>query len=89
MRQSGTSVRCWASALLLASGLVGWNGAQTPSKGPPSPKVRLERAAVSKFVTRHCADCHNGDVKRGGLDLDGINSEGVDAHPKVWERVAR
>src|SRR5262245_59441742 len=89
MRRSGTSARRWASALLLAGGLVGWSRAQTPSRGPPPPKARLERAAVSKFVTRHCTDCHNADVKRGGLDLDRIKAEGVDAHLKVWEKVAR
>jgi hypothetical protein len=69
--------------------LVGWKGTRTPSAGPPSPRAGLERAALSKFVTRHCTDCHNGDVKRGGLDLDGIKAEGVDAHPKVWEKVVR
>jgi hypothetical protein len=57
--------------------------------GPPSPEARLERAAVSRFVTRHCTDCHNGDVKRGGLDLDGIKTERVGDHPKVWEKVVR
>jgi hypothetical protein len=89
MRRSGTSARWWASALLLAGGLVGWNGAQTPPKAPPSPKAAPERAAVGKFVTRYCADCHNGDIKRGGLNLDGIKTEGVGAHPKVWEKVVR
>jgi hypothetical protein len=69
--------------------LVGWNWSQTPSRGPPTPKGGLDRAVVSTFITRHCADCHNGDVKRGGLDLDGIKNQGVAAHPKVWEKVAR
>jgi hypothetical protein len=89
MRRSGTSARWWASALVPAGVLVCWSWAQTPSRGPPPPQTRLERDAVSKFVTRHCTDCHNGDIKRGGLDLDGIKCEGVDAHPKVWEKVAR
>jgi hypothetical protein len=89
MRRSGTSARCWPPALLLAGGLVGWIWAQTPSRGPPSPKAGLERAVVNTFITRHCADCHNGDVKRGGLDLDSIKSAGVAAHPKVWEKVVR
>jgi hypothetical protein len=73
----------------VAAGLVGWNWAQTPSKGPPSPKAGRDHAAVKQFITRHCTDCHNGDVKRGGLDLDRIKTEDVGAHPKVWERVAR
>src|SRR5262245_12121588 len=89
MRRSGTSALWWASALLLAGGSVSWNWSQTPPQGPPSPKARLDRAAVSKLVTRYCADCHNGHVRRGGLDLDGIKAARVDAHPKVWEKVAR
>jgi hypothetical protein len=88
MRRSGTSARWWAPALLLAGGSVSWNWAQTPSKNPPAPKAPPGRA-VSALVTRHCADCHNGDLKRGGLDLDGIKSEGVGAHPQVWEKVGR
>src|SRR5439155_8870853 len=89
MRRSGTSTRWWAPALLLAGGLVGWGWGQRQFEGPPSRETGLERAAVSKFITRYCSDCHNGDVKRGGLDLDGIKTEGVGAHPKVWEKVAR
>jgi hypothetical protein len=76
-------------ALLLASGLLVWSWARARSKDPPAPKAGLDRAAVSKLVARHCADCHNGDVKRGGLDLDGIKDQGADAHPKVWEKVVR
>jgi hypothetical protein len=89
MRRSGTSARWWSAALLLAGALVVWSRAQTPSRAPPSPKVQPDRAALSQFVTRHCIDCHNGADKRGGLDLDSIKTQGVDAHPKVWERVAR
>jgi hypothetical protein len=89
MRRSRTSALCWASALLLAGGLVGWIWAQTPSKGPPTPKAGHERPTISKFVTRYCTDCHNADVKRGGLDLDRIKAQGVDTHPKLWEKVAR
>lgn len=89
MRRPGISVRWWTSALLLAGGVLGWAWARTPSQIPPSPKARRDGAALGTFVTRHCTDCHNGDVKRGGLDLDGIKTDGVAAHPKVWERVAR
>ncbi len=85
MRPTGTSARWWAAALLLAALAVGWNRAQTP----PAPKAPPGRATLRTFVTRHCADCHNADLQRGGLDLDGIKAEAVGAHPKLWEKVAR
>jgi hypothetical protein len=33
----------------------------------PAPK------AVHKFVEAHCLECHDGDVKKGGLDLSSLN----------------
>ena len=50
-----------------------------------------DRAAISGFVTRYCAGCHNGDDKEkaAGLDLDQIDSEALDRHPDAWEKVVR
>src|SRR5262249_33252475 len=39
--------------------------------------------------TRHCLSCHNSDDKKAGLALDAVSSQGVAAHPEVWEKVAR
>ena len=41
------------------------------------------------MVEQHCATCHDGETKKGGLDLDRIRSEGVTQHPEVWEKVVR
>jgi hypothetical protein len=76
-------------ALFLAGGLVSVPSAQQPSKPLASPGARLDRATVHKFVTQHCTGCHDGDAKKAGLDLDALGSEGLEAHPQVWERVAR
>ncbi len=95
----GVSARCWVAVLLLAGGLVSVDWAHQPSKASPSSELalsepswseaRLERATVKQFVTKHCTSCHNSDSKRGGLALDGISTEDVEAHPGVWEKVVR
>ena len=50
MGRSGISARWWVPVLFVAGGLAGSNWAQKSPKGPPSPKARLERAAVNKFA---------------------------------------
>src|SRR5262245_35792798 len=89
MRASGLSARLWIPALLLAGGLVGVPWAQQPPGRTPPPDASHDRAAVQEFVTRHCTTCHNGDVKKAGLDLDALGADGVAARPEVWEKVAR
>jgi hypothetical protein len=69
--------------------LVSGHWAQQPSKPLYSPGVRLDRATVTKFVTQHCASCHDGDVKKAGLDLDALSADNLGAHPEDWEKVVR
>ena len=47
----------------------------------PSPSTSL--------VDQYCADCHDGEMKEGGLDLDGIRLDEVTKHPEIWEKVVR
>src|SRR5262249_11470959 len=89
MGGSGISARCWVPVLLLAGGLVSVHWAQEPSRSPPPAKAGHERPTVKQFVTQHCTKCHNSDDKKGGLALDTISSEDVNAHPQVWEKVVR
>lgn len=49
--------------------------------------------AIQPFLERHCLDCHDGDVKKGGLDLTSLStgSNAAAAHKKwvrVFDRVA-
>jgi mono/diheme cytochrome c family protein len=44
---------------------------------------------VSTFVSRYCADCHDSEMKKGGLDLESISSDEVVQHADVWEHVVR
>ena len=44
--------------------------------------------AIQPFLDQHCMDCHDGDVKKGGLDLSSLSSDGGDAGAlKKWVRV--
>jgi hypothetical protein len=89
MRGSGNTARLWIPALLLTGVAVGVHWARQPPERPPPPGARLDRAAVQNFVTRHCTSCHNGELKKAGLDLDALSAGGVAARPEVWEKVAR
>ena len=46
-------------------------GADQQSADPPSP--------VHSLVEQYCADCHNGDDKKGNLDLERIGRDDATA----------
>ncbi|HEX5222992.1 MAG TPA: DUF1587 domain-containing protein, partial [Verrucomicrobiae bacterium] len=46
-------------------------------------------AAVDSLVSQYCLDCHNADVKKGGLDLERLSRDDLTQHPKEWEHVVR
>jgi len=41
------------------------------------------------MVNQYCAECHDSEMKKGGLDLDSLRLEDVTKHPEVWEKVVR
>jgi hypothetical protein len=44
--------------------------------------------AIQPFLDAHCMDCHDGEVKKGGLDLSQLSTDGADAAAlKKWVRV--
>jgi hypothetical protein len=59
--------------------------AEQPATRPSSP-VGLPVATV---VNKYCVSCHDGEVKKGGLDLDRLSHEGLTQHSDDWERVVR
>jgi hypothetical protein len=52
------------------------------------PSGRLD-APVQLVVNQYCIDCHDGSMKKGGLDLEQISREEVTQHSTEWERVIR
>ncbi len=76
--------------LWVASGLVAVGWAQQPPSRTRSPdKAQVESAAIKEFVADHCAACHSSSRKAGGLALDTISDDKIEAHPAVWEKVVR
>lgn len=49
---------------------------------------------ISPFLEQHCTECHDGEVKKGGLDLTGLafkpeERKNFDAWVKVYDRVSQ
>ncbi|MFO1484940.1 MAG: DUF1592 domain-containing protein [Verrucomicrobiaceae bacterium] len=43
---------------------------------------------VAAFLEGHCVECHDADVKKGGLDLTALNMDKLDpASFKPWQRI--
>jgi mono/diheme cytochrome c family protein len=59
-----------------------------PLTGVPFASA-TEVAAVPALVRQYCADCHDSDIQKGGLDLDSIREDELGRHAEVWENVIR
>ena len=75
----------WTPILLLAGSFSGVARAQEQA----ARRSSTDHAVVNRFVDQYCIECHNGEAKKGGLDLDAIGAEDVGRHPEVWEKVVR
>jgi hypothetical protein len=53
----------------------------------PLPSQAAPPASLTPFLAQHCLDCHDGEEKKGGLDLDALDfTPGREAHAK-WVRI--
>ncbi|MEM1083213.1 MAG: DUF1592 domain-containing protein [Verrucomicrobiota bacterium] len=41
---------------------------------------------VGAFLEEYCIDCHDGGLKRGGLDLEAIADASIAEHIGIWEK---
>lgn len=67
------------SSLLVAS--LNLVGAQPPSVSLAAP--------VKSVVNQYCVSCHDGEVKKGELDLERIIAADITQHSGEWEQVVR
>ena len=54
----------------------------------------VSAAPMTSFIEKHCAECHDGDVKKGGLDLTSLSfkpeeRKNFDEWVKVFDRVSK
>jgi hypothetical protein len=53
-----------------------------------SPSVFAVLPAIQPFLDQNCMDCHDAEMKKGGLDLAALSTDGTDAAAlKKWVRV--
>src|SRR5438094_711515 len=79
-------VRNFTTWVWISMVVCGWavNNSFSAEKRPARPT-----SPVHSMVRQYCADCHDGEMKKGGLDLDGLSDADVIQHSDVWERVVR
>jgi mono/diheme cytochrome c family protein len=65
-------------ALAATAALFGKNPSSTPSPD-----------AAQAMVNRYCTNCHNEDLKTGGVSLTGVRASAVGAAAGTWEKVFR
>ncbi|MDP4626056.1 MAG: DUF1592 domain-containing protein [Akkermansiaceae bacterium] len=42
---------------------------------------------MHNFLENYCIDCHDGGIKKGGLDLEKISTDNIAKHPEIWEHI--
>jgi hypothetical protein len=53
-----------------------------------SPAAFAALPAIQPFLDQNCMDCHDAEMKKGGLDLAALSTDGADAAAlKKWVRV--
>ena len=72
----------WMLVVLAAGAIFGAHSQAALASSPISSPVTV-------MVNQYCAECHDSEMKKGGLDLDTIQKEDVTKHPEVWEKVVR
>ncbi|MGI8602076.1 MAG: DUF1592 domain-containing protein [Verrucomicrobiales bacterium] len=76
---------CWGIRFLFCSLLM---GVALNSAIAQQSSSSLD-APIHSFVGKYCADCHDNESKKGGLDLVSISHSGISGHSDEWERVIR
>src|SRR5262245_15910824 len=77
----GTLVFGWFVLLALAVRPI--------SAGPSQRSTSPLPSVVTSVVDTYCVRCHDGEVKKGGLDLERISREALTEHSPEWEHVIR
>jgi len=68
--------------LFLGSNAIAATQPTTRASFPAGP-------AVTQVINKYCVNCHDGDMKKGGLDLASIRGDDLADHADAWEHVIR
>jgi hypothetical protein len=85
-RRSGAAKLCRGICLIsfsLLMGVAAWDSTMAEPSGARGT------SPIHSLVGRYCADCHDNESKKGGLDLDSISRGEIPDHSDKWERVIR
>ncbi|MCC7376848.1 MAG: DUF1592 domain-containing protein [Verrucomicrobiales bacterium] len=56
---------------------------------PDHRRSPLEPSSQAPFISQYCLDCHDADVAKGGINLEGLDPAKVEPKTDLWERVLR
>src|SRR3954452_12945441 len=87
---AGASVRSYPLAMGEEGGGEGRvqqspGGVQSTTVSTPLTSPRAQQALLNQY----CITCHNSKAKTGGLSLDALSLERIDADGETWEKVVR
>jgi len=69
--------------------MVAWTLAAADSAPAQAAASPSDISSPAVLVKEYCADCHDQDAKKGGVDLASITAEDFSHHPEIWEKVVR
>src|SRR5262249_15439662 len=72
---------CFLARSLLAGATLSFAAVPQAYSSLPTP--------VRAVVDQYCVRCHDADLKKGDLDLEGLSHGDVSQHSAEWERVIR
>jgi hypothetical protein len=75
-----------SGVLLLVSGVA---TSLASEAGITNLAARSPSVPAAAMLSRYCEDCHDGDVQKGGLDLESLSQNPVTENPETWEKVIR
>jgi len=47
------------------------------------------QADIRALLDQYCVDCHNKDLRKGGLSLDTLDPSKMSEHAETWEKIVR
>jgi len=90
MAPSRADKSCTGMGLLTSMLLPLFLGSNAIAATQPTARASFPAGpAVTGVINKYCVNCHDGDMKKGGLDLASIRGDDLADHADAWEHVIR